>query len=167
MAQARLGRGSRHWGRWMFSGPPTRGPFLRQLPEVLRPRLPEKWRSFTFRSRSNLAQFCYGDPAIHYEVWFHSRLDLLEVGLHFESDHLTNEHYFSALDERIVEIKGELGLGVELERWDRGWCRVFEAHPLAALDDHFRAAIAARLAAFIVVLEPICDDVRQLALRRR
>jgi len=159
MAQAGSGRANRRWGRWMFSGPPARGPFLRQLPEALRGQLPAEWRDFTFRSRAHLAQFYYGNPAIHYEVWFHSRLDVLEVGLHFESDQHTNEHYFRGLDARIVELKGELGLEVELERWDRGWCRIFEAHPLASLDERFRDLVAARLAAFIVVLEPMCHDL--------
>lgn len=132
--------------------------FFRELPESLRPLLPSDLRDFTFRARGSLAQLHYQDPKIHYEAWFHWRSGRLELGLHFEQDQRTNERLFQAFDRQIVAIKAGLGESIELERWDRGWVRIYETWPCEKVDPPFRAHMTDRLAQMIAILQPWCDD---------
>jgi hypothetical protein len=128
---------------------------LRELPEAVRPLLPRELTEFTYRPRGSLAQLHYGDPRVHYELWFHWRTGRLEIGLHFERDERTNAGLFDLFDRHIVSIKAELGEGIDLERWDKGWARIYETWPCDRVDRQFRAHIFERLALLIGVLEPI------------
>lgn len=137
----------REWG--------DRHSFFRELPDELRPRLPPDLLDFTYRPRGSLAQLHYEDPRVHYELWFHWRTGRIEIGLHFERDELTNEALFGWYDRRIVAIKASLGETVDLERWDKGWARIYETWPCDRVDRVFRRHAAERLAQLISVLEPI------------
>ncbi len=128
---------------------------LRELPDAVRPRLPADLAEFTYRPRGSLAQLHYQDPRVHYELWFHWRTGRLEIGLHFERDERTNEALFELFDRHIVAIKAELGESVDLERWDKGWARIYETWPCERVDRQFRALTVERLARLISVLEPI------------
>jgi hypothetical protein len=137
--------------------------FFRELPDSLRPRLPPELVEFTYRPRGSLAQLHYDDPRVHYELWFHWRTGRLEIGLHFERDERTNEDLFQLYDRHIVAIKAALGETIDLERWDKGWARIYETWPCEKVDRSFRALVLDRLSRQIVVLEPI----RQSALSSR
>lgn len=100
----------------------------------------------------------YQDPKIHYEAWFHWRSGRLELGLHGEQDPRTNERLFDAYDRHIVEIKARLGETIELERWDKGWIRIYESWPCEKVDHPFQTRMIDRLARIISVLQPICED---------
>lgn len=137
----------REWG--------DRHAFFKELPNELRERLPEDLRPFTYKSNGSLAQVYYRDPKVHYEAWFHWRTGRLELGLHFERDERTNDQLFARYDHHIVEIKAVLGETVELERWDRGWARLYESWPCEKVDRAFREQMTSRLARLIEVLEGI------------
>lgn len=139
----------RDWGE--------RHQFLRDLAAGLRHRLPPALLDFSCRLSGSLAQVHYTDPRVHYEAWFHWRTGRLELGLHFEKDERTNERLFELFDGRIVEIKHCLGESIELERWDRGWCRIYETWPCDKPDREFRAAMTERFAEIIAVLQPMYD----------
>jgi hypothetical protein len=128
---------------------------LRELPGAVRPLLPPDLADFTYRPRGSLAQLHYGDPRVHYELWFHWRTGRLELGLHFERDERTNAVLFDLFDRNIVAIKAELGEGIDLERWDKGWARIYETWPCEKVDRFFRQRTIERLAQMIAVLEPI------------
>lgn len=131
---------------------------LRDLPELVREQLPPELRDFQVRQRGVLCQLFYGDPAIHFEAWFHLRTNRFELGLHFEKSPRANEGLFQAFDQRIIEIKGELGETVELERWEKGWARVYETLPGDNLDERFRTRVVSRLARLITVLQPMVEE---------
>lgn len=131
---------------------------LRDLPELVRERLPADLRDFQVRHRGVLSQIYYTDPAVHFEAWFHLRISRLELGLHFEKSPRENEALFQAFDQRIVEIKGELGETIELERWEKGWARVYETLPSEKIDDAFRTRVVSRLAQLITVLQPMVEE---------
>ncbi len=95
-----------------------------------------------------------GNRDLHYEVWRRERLGVVELGLHFEADPLTNARLLGAFRSREREIRSALGATPQLEEWDNGWARVYEAHPLG--DGRALAeALAERLSAYLVALEPI------------
>ena len=58
-----------------------------------------------------------------------------------------------------MEIKAQLGKGVELERWDRGWSRIFESIPLLPFDETFLENVSTSLAKMISLLQPLCEGV--------
>jgi hypothetical protein len=128
---------------------------LRELPEAVRTHLSADLVDFTYRPRGSLAQLHYQDPRVHYELWFHWRTGRLEIGLHFERDERTNAALFDLFDRNIVSIKAELGEGIDLERWDKGWARIYETWPCDRVDRAFRQRTIERLARMIIVFEPI------------
>lgn len=132
--------------------------FMQRIPLVVRRKLPPGLRDFQWRARSYLIQLYYGDPDMHFEVWSLKRLGRLEMGLHFESeDGAFNERMFLFFDRYIIELKAKLGQGVELERWDRGWSRIFESIPLSPFDETFLESVSTRLAEMISLLQPLCE----------
>jgi hypothetical protein len=131
---------------------------FRELPDGLRRRLPESLHEFTYKPQGSLAQVHFGEPRIHYEVWFHWRTGRVELGLHFERDERTNEQLFDLYDRHIVELKATLGESIELERWDKGWTRIYETWPCERVDRTFRSHLLDRLAAIIAALEPIRNE---------
>ena len=142
----------REWG--------GRHQFFRELPDGVRPLLPDELRDFTFRPRGSLAQLYFRDPRVHYEAWFHWPTGRLELGLHFERAERDNERLFEAFDRRMVEIKGELGETIDLERWDRGWARLYETWPCEKVDRPFRDEMTERFARIIAVTQPIVEEMR-------
>jgi len=93
------------------------------------------------------------------EVWSLKRLGRLEIGLHFESrDRAFNERMFLFFDRYIIEIKAQLGKSVDLERWDRGWTRIFESIPLPPFDEPSLENVSTRLAEMISLLQPLCES---------
>jgi hypothetical protein len=139
--------------------------FFRELPEKLRSTLPEDLRGFTFKPQGSLAQLYFQDPRIHYEAWFNWRSGRVGIGLHFEGDETTNDRLFRAFDRRIVEIKARLGDTIDLERWDRGWSRIYESWPCEKVDRPFREQITTRLSQIIRVLQPMLEELPDSARR--
>lgn len=136
---------------------------MRRVVESVLPRLPSPWTAPTVRLRGWLAQLSYGEPRHHYEVWYHGRSQRAEVGLHLEADPRTNQHLAAFLDGHLVAIKGALGLQAELEPWDRGWVRLYETVPAPLLDESLAEQVAARLASYVQVLQPLLEQVPVLA----
>lgn len=134
--------------------------FLRDLPDGIRSLLPLELREFQVRARSGLSQVYYHDAATHFEAWFHWRTLRLELGLHFEKSARENEILFNAFDRRIVEIKCELGESIELERWEKGWARLYETWPCEKVDEPFRESMTRRFARIVGVLQPMLEQVR-------
>ena len=88
------------------------------------------------------------------------RRGLIEIGLHFESrDADQNRELLAAFSRRMVEVKATLGERWEAEMWDKGWTKVYETVPYAPFTEELLAAIAARLARAMTVLQPIWDEV--------
>ena len=134
---------------------------MQGLPAATRAHLPTRLRQFHTAQRSWLCQFYYDDPNLHYEVWNLGEVrGKLELGLHFESrDHATNTALLQGFSQRMIEVKATLGPQWEAEQWDRGWTKVYETVPYEPFSDETLAAIAARLARAMTVLQPIWDDL--------
>ncbi len=134
--------------------------FLRRLPAALRPYLPESEEPLHIEPHGRLLKLWYGsDEAIHYEVWIHERTLQLELGLHCEATAVRNAQIRHGLSFCLFDLKATLGLGVELEEWDRGWVRLYETHPLYPLDEARLAEFAERAGLFIRTVQPIYADV--------
>ena len=98
--------------------------FFRALPADIKPRLPRNLQKYHTRLRNWMLQVYYGDYAVHYEASAYQRLNVFEVGLHFERrgrDH--NDALMQQFVPYVFEIKAELGPQVEFERWDKGWSK--------------------------------------------
>lgn len=102
-----------------------------------------------------MAQLWSGNKQLHYEAWIRERLGVIEVGLHFEADALTNARLLAAFRARERTIRRALGAEALIEVWDKGWTRVWEPIELAPLDQAFLERIAARVAAYVGALEPV------------
>lgn len=144
--------------------------FLETLPEAVRPHLPPQLRSFQVRRPwSGIVQLNYGEPALHYEVghvagrpgqssggW--------ELGFHFEArDQHLNRLMLDGFRRHLVEIKADLGDGIEAEMWDRGWTKIYEVFPEEDLTAAYQEALAQRLAAIMTYLHPFFVDIRRSA----
>ena len=102
-----------------------------------------------------MAQLWSGNKQLHYEAWIRERLGVVELGLHFEADALTNARLLAAFRARERAIRRALGADVRIETWDKGWARVWEPLELVPLDAVFLERIAARVAAYVTALEPL------------
>lgn len=120
-------------------------------------RAPRRLGPFRTSRVSYMAKLWTGSKDLHYEIWRRSRPAAIEVGLHFESDGLTNARLLGAFRARRAEIRRHLGRGALLEEWDRGWARVYETLPLG--DDPATARRSGeRLAAYVAALEPMLRE---------
>jgi hypothetical protein len=117
--------------------------------------LPEELRGFEWQQRWALVQLWYENRRVHYEVWFHRRIDRLEVALHFEADSETNRRMLERFEESLIVAKAEISERVEADPWDKGWARVYEMLPLEPLDERYMQKVAAKLTRFVGVLEPL------------
>jgi len=102
-----------------------------------------------------MAQLWSGNKQLHYEAWIRDRLGVIEVGLHFEADALTNARLLAAFRAREAAIRRALGPDVRIEVWDKGWARVWEPVALATLDGSFLEHVGARIASYVTALEPV------------
>src|SRR5438477_5948978 len=99
---------------------------LKSLPDLIRPSVPQKLRGFRSGARwSYLMKIYYGNELIHYEASHRAKEHIVEIGLHFESDELTNARLLGAFRTRERTIRRKLP-GARLEEWDRGWTRIWE-----------------------------------------
>lgn len=137
------------------------GEFMRALPEAVRPHLPPELQNCQWQARNWLVQLYYGDPRLHFEVWWlpEQRGKRLELGLHFESrDSTLNRRLLERFLAHLVAIKAELGPEVEAEMWDKGWTKVYEVRRIEGFDRETLEAVAARMAQIIAVLQPILEE---------
>lgn len=132
--------------------------FLIRVRELAEAKLPPGVRRFEGRLRMSLMQLYHGDPRVHYEVWLQRKTARIEIGLHFEGERDDNYHWAQILSERVLEIRSQLGPGVELEEWTRSWTRLHQTVPLTHLDDALAEQVADRLAAVIRVMEPMLEE---------
>jgi len=102
-----------------------------------------------------MAQLWSGNKQLHYEAWIRERLGVIELGLHFEADALTNARLLAAFRARERAIRRAIGPEVRIEGWDKGWARVWEPVELATLDAPFLERIGVRIAAYVSTLEPV------------
>jgi hypothetical protein len=121
-------------------------------------QVPPDLSSFQAVAYSFIAQLWFGNKQLHYEAWIRGRLGVIELGLHFEADPLTNARLFAAFRSRERTVRRALGGATRVESWDKGWARVWEPIALSPLDAPFQLRLASRLAAYITALEPILRD---------
>ncbi len=107
------------------------------------------------RQRASMAQLYFGDRNQHYEVWLRPAAGLVELGLHFEGPQEENRRRVAVVAEAMPLVSPALGPAVEVEEWTESWTRVHETLPLLPLDERFAAALGARLALYVSVLEPV------------
>jgi hypothetical protein len=105
-----------------------------------------------------MAKAWYGNRAIHYELWWRGRLHVLELGLHFEADELTNARLLAAFRTRAKQVQRALGAEARIEEWDRGWARIWEPVSLELPDAELRDRVPSRFADYVRALEPILRD---------
>ena len=138
--------------------------FMRALPGAVQRHLSNGLHLQRGRVWSYGAQLYEDNPRFHYEVArVPKRLgDRLELGLHFESRNPSqNRRLLAGFADRLLEIKGELGEGMEAEPWDKGWTKVYETIPLQAYNQAYLDQVARRLVEIIQVLHPIYRALRR------
>ena len=119
-------------------GVAARRRFFAAIVTHLRGSLPEELRRFTHRGDFNLMKIWWDNPRVH-----------------FEDGPASTIAYLRALDERVVELKHDLGYHVELERWTTSWGRLYELLPLEAIDETSAKQIGRRVEQLIATLQPI------------
>ena len=139
--------------------------FFAELAESVRRSLPEDCQGLEIRQTMNLLKLHYGaNYRVHYEAWINTEKGYLELGLHFEDGPASTERLLRYFDAFILEIKDELGVEAELERWTQSWGHLYELHPLEPLTDAFIERVSARLVRYITILQPILDDAYDIGL---
>ena len=134
-----------------------RGVF-RAIPPLMRAELPVDLRTFNWSATSWMAKAWYGNRALHYEIWVRHSVKVVELGLRFEADALTNARLYGAFRSRAAEVRRALGADAQIEQWDKGWTRVWQAFPLREIDDAYATLIQTRFVDYVRVLEPILRD---------
>jgi hypothetical protein len=136
--------------------------FLKTLPAVLIPQLPEPLQGIQVRQPWRfLIQFHYGEPWLHYEVSKVRPHGGYEIGFHCESrDKDLNRFLLFGFRQHLFELKDELGESVEAEMWDRGWTKIYEVVAEEKLTTGYQERLALRLAEFMVCLHPIYVELR-------
>ena len=130
--------------------------FLQTLPDLVRQQLPPELGDFQLHPRvTSLTKFYYDRASVHYEVWIQKRRGIVELGLHFEGDPESNFRHLEMLMGYWDEIRSSLGESVELQQWDRGWCRAHETVPLQPLSDDFLVEVSLKLSNMVRTLEPL------------
>lgn len=128
---------------------------LAQIPDALRPLLPQELWAFETMQSGRLLKVYYGDPAFHFEVWFHESKGLVEVAYHGEGPAAANRLLLERLGTRLIDIKEALGPTVELEPWVRSWVRLCRMLPSGRADQRFLETLVGALAQMIVVVQPL------------
>ena len=105
---------------------------------------------------SHMVKLWSGNKQLHYECGVYLHRKVVELGLHFESDPMTNARLLGAFRGRERAIARRLA-SARIEAWDKGWARVWEPIPLQPFDERFSSQIVAKLARYIRVLEPILE----------
>ena len=132
--------------------------FFNGIVRQLRESLDTHFHTFAHRGDFNLMKVWYANPRVHYEVVIDQHISAIEVGLHFEDGPVSTLAYLRLFDARVLEVKHELGWQVELERWTSTWGRLYELAPFETIDAAAANVTAARLAAFIRLLQPIIEN---------
>ncbi len=128
--------------------------FFSRIRPLVRSRLDEELRDFQWSAVSVMAKLWYGNSDLHYEIWSRGRLRRIELGLHFEADPLTNARLLAAFRANARAVQRALATA-RIEEWDRGWARVWEPIPLRTMNTEFASALAERISAYVIALEPI------------
>jgi hypothetical protein len=130
--------------------------FLVLVYELLTKQLPKRYRKHEWRIRFGYLQLYFDSPAVHYEAWVQRRAARIELGLHFEGEREVNYRWAELLGERALELQAKLGPEVELEEWTESWTRLHEMRTFSGgLTKDLATDVAARLAQFINVMEPV------------
>ena len=104
---------------------------------------------------TSLTKLYFNRASVHYEVWIQKRREIVELGLHFEGDPESNFRQLELLMGYWDDIRSSLGEGVELQQWDKGWCRAHETVPLQPLSDDFLVGVSLKLSNMVRTLEPL------------
>ena len=136
--------------------------FLQTLPELVIAVLPESLQGIKVHQPYRwLIQFHYGEQRLHYEVSSAKRRTGWELGFHCEAgDRNLNRYLLMGFRRHLFEIKDVLGPTVEAEMWDKGWTKIYEVYPAGELNKSYQAALANRMAEFIICLHPIYVELR-------
>jgi hypothetical protein len=104
-----------------------------------------------------MVKLWFGNKDLHYELGVYAHRKVVELGLHFESDPLTNLVLLGAFKAHAKTVARRLP-AARIESWDKGWARVWEPIPLRPFDEHFGAQVTKTLARYVRVLEPMLED---------
>lgn len=131
---------------------------FRAIPALMREELPVELRDFQWQATSWMAKAWYGNKDLHYEIWVRAHAKVVELGLHFEADPLTNARLHGAFRARAKQVFRALGADARIEEWDKGWCRVWQPFALADVDDAYARTIKTRFVEYVRALEPILRE---------
>ena len=105
----------------------------------------------------SMIKLWFGNKDLHYECGIYARRKVIELGLHFESDAITNLQLLGAFRAHRKAITKQIPTA-RIEEWDRGWARVWEPIELGPADVSLQMVLTKRLATYVRVLEPILED---------
>ena len=131
---------------------------FRGIPPLLREEVPANLGAFQWNATNWQAKAWFGNKALHYEIWVRYQARVVELGLHFEADPLTNARLLGAFRSRAKDVTRALGKDARIEEWDKGWTRVWEPFALEKLEPAFAELIQTRFVDYVRVLEPIVRD---------
>jgi hypothetical protein len=106
---------------------------------------------------SHMVKLWSGNKQLHYECGIYLHRKVIELGLHFESDQMTNARLLGAFRGHEKAIARRLPTA-RIEAWDKGWARVWESIPLQPIDERFAAQVTKTLVRYVCVLQPILED---------
>ena len=131
---------------------------FRAIPPLLHADVPAHLGAPQWNAVNWQAKAWFGNKSLHYEIWVRHSAKVVELGLHFESDALTNARLLGAFRSRSKDVRRGLGTDTRIEAWDKGWARVWEPLALEKLEPAYSERIRTRFVDYVRVLEPILRD---------
>lgn len=132
--------------------------FVRAVARDVSDTLPTTLGAAHVEVRGWMVKWWFGNKDLHYECQPRTKLGVVEIGLHFEADGLTNARLLGAFRTHERALRGKLGGVVRLEEWDKGWARLWEPFEAKALDAALQQRLGKRIVAYVRTLEPILRD---------
>jgi hypothetical protein len=130
--------------------------FCKGLPRAVAAQLGERMPPH-HQALSYQVKLWSGNKDLHYECGVYLSRKVIELGLHFESEPITNLQLLGAFRARAKAIARALP-EARIETWDKGWTRIWEPIPLVPFDAAFSDHVAKRFSRYIRVLEPILEE---------
>ena len=131
--------------------------FVRGLPRAVADELGDAAPPHHGAAMGYMTKLWFGNKDLHYECGVYLHRKVIELGLHFESDAMTNLQLLGAFRSRATLIARRLP-SARIEAWDKGWARVWEPLALGPLNARDGATVAKLFAKYVRVLEPILED---------
>lgn len=117
---------------------------------------------FRMDPKGRVIKYSFANESIHFEIWFSTRDEFIEVGLHIEASKNRNMIILNALRRKSKQVLSNLP-DANFEKWGRNWTKVYERikwdGQLKSLDDTLLNELAFKLKLYVDTMKPMLEEI--------